>query len=804
MLRVIVGTVFRQGLFAVGVVVAASLADRLLGPALEVLMRGRIAGWAVPSGYRGLLEALAQISGVFLGLYFTVLGVVASTAWADLPEDVRSLLLREQGGNVYIRIVALLGALALLQLFRSSLGVRLGPLSLLFVVLLGILAVLAFVVLGIRTFRFFDPTVLVSSLLRDTTSAIRAATPGGFRSTDPSFQAYYQRQAETALSTYRRLLVAAVGRPQTGSDTIAQLARGALDVLELYAMQKGHIPTDSHWFKRRGQHPDWLTSDYLNVDMAVGTSTALPQEVQPDLTWFEDESSAIAVEAMGSLVERKDAETAVVVGYRAQGALAELARAGCVEEAFKFLSRMRPVVLGASHRAKTQVANGEGEGGAVSPAPALIDAFGLGVITIVLGFFRALEEIDATCFHSVVGQRRGPARTGRPLRGWPRVVVRQAEQVRRGIQFEAEVEGRPVSPRWYQRQLVASSFTSYVGDTLDQLVDQIQNSLANTADEFATGGKCVVAAQLIQRGLEACEKMRFHLHVAEACLERLAQLRRVANIPWAEPDWQRVQDRLAGLRQRMLVSLAKCVIPLADVPRSVDLPDYFGQAYCVLAQACYEALAEGTHELFGALFPAFFQGYLRAEARLRAELHHRDEQTRLVFSSEPLEDILEISGYALVYTELDGGGAWDVVTGTWNAFFAGMPHRDVAAKWIEALMRMMDYRDSFPAILPRAVGRTAWKQDLERRLRERGLLGKAYETSLALDESPQPAHPSPVVRGLAGPDWIPYDAKDIFLSTYLMNRPEASGVRPTRNADEWARHVGREQERPDSCGGECP
>jgi len=803
MLRVIVGTVFRPLLFAVGVVVAAWLADRLLRPALEVLMRGRIGGWAVPSGYGGLLAALAQISGVFLGLYFTVLGVVASTAWADLPEDVRALLLREQGGNVYIRIVALLGATALLLLLESSLGLRLGPLSLLFITLLGVLSVLAFVVLGIRAFRFFDPTVLVPPLRRDATWAIRAATPRGFRCTDPSFQAYYQQQAEHALATYRRLTVAAVGKQQTENEMIARLAGGALDVLGFYAVHKGHIPTDSLWFKPRGRHPDWLTADYLNVEMALGTATTLPQEVEPDLTWFEKESGAIVLEAMRCLLEREGVETAAEVGYRAQGALGRLAAAGCVDEACEFLRRLRPVLLGPCGGAKTEAAHAQGGRGPVSPAPALIDAFGLGVTSVLLGFFKALEEVDAASFDSLVRQPADRVRTGPRFGGWPRIVLQQAEQVRRGIQFEAEVEGRPVSPRWYQRQLVASSFTSYVGDTLDQLVDQIENSLANTADEFATAGKCVVAAQLIQRGLEACEKMRFHLHVAEACLERLAQLRRVANIPWAEPDWQRVQDRLARLRQRMLVSLAKCVIPLADVPRSVDLPDYFGQAYCVLAQTCYEALAEGTHELFGALFPAFFQAYLRAEARLRAQLHHRDAQTRLVFSSEPLEDVLAISGYALVYTELDQGDAWDIVTRTWNAFFASLPTPDVAAKWIEAVMRMMDYRDSFPAILPRAVARTAWRQTLKQRLREGGVLGWAYEAPLAPDEPPQPSHPSVVVRGLSGSEWMPYDAKDIFLSTYLMNRPEASGIRPTRKADEWARHVEREQERPDSCGGEC-
>jgi hypothetical protein len=64
------------------------------------------------STYVSLLSTVAQISGIFLGLYFTAVGVVVSAVYSRVPGDVRALLVQEKTGNLYLRIVALLCAVA--------------------------------------------------------------------------------------------------------------------------------------------------------------------------------------------------------------------------------------------------------------------------------------------------------------------------------------------------------------------------------------------------------------------------------------------------------------------------------------------------------------------------------------------------------------------------------------------------------------------------------------------------------------------------------------------------------------------
>jgi len=156
--------------------------------------------------YTSLLSTLAQVSGVFLGLYFTAVSVVASTVYARVPGDVRSVLMQEKVGTVYIRLVALLAAVSTMLLAMTAGGMQPHLLHLVLIGLLGIIAVFSFVVLGTRAFYFFDPTSLAGYVARDLLETMRLATPAGIEWDKASSQAHYQGLAERGLETYRNLV----------------------------------------------------------------------------------------------------------------------------------------------------------------------------------------------------------------------------------------------------------------------------------------------------------------------------------------------------------------------------------------------------------------------------------------------------------------------------------------------------------------------------------------------------------------------------------------------------------------------
>jgi hypothetical protein len=111
-----------------------------------------------------LLGTLAQIAGIFLGLYFAVVGTLVSTRYATVAPNVRELMIADKLGNDYIRLVALFGAVATLLLAAQSLGIAFGLFNVTVVTILGVATILSFVILGRRAFEFFDPGSLAKQL----------------------------------------------------------------------------------------------------------------------------------------------------------------------------------------------------------------------------------------------------------------------------------------------------------------------------------------------------------------------------------------------------------------------------------------------------------------------------------------------------------------------------------------------------------------------------------------------------------------------------------------------------------------
>ena len=753
--------------------------------------------------YANILSTLAQIAGVFLGLYFTAVSIVASTVYARVPGDVRSLIIHEKVGNVYIRIVALLGAVATLLLAANALGFYTGILNFVLVTFLGIIAIFSFVVLGIRTFNFFDPTRLVKHLARDLMKWIRAATPAGFQWQNPSFQTHYQQQAESLLMTYRNIVYLANREEyqHLQEKSLTELGLSALGLLRLYTQEKSRIPSDSHWFKRTYRHRDWLATDYTQIDIALRTGTALQPEVVPNPMWFEAQVEEIVVRTMQTLLERDNLHSAVALGDGMQRTLGALAEHFAVEESLHLFRTIGPLIRAQVREVGIDISGSEDDAEQLSFALSLIDVYGLGLISIILSFSEQLRVTTADSFGDTISRiRRGRPKTVYATK-LPRAVIEQLEYLRKGLEFEHEVECHTISPLWYQQQIAEFGFARFLSGAADGIVEELEDTFAKEAEALISEKRYIFAAQLIQRGLEACEKFTFHIEEAKACFDRLLALRRVTDIPWPTAEWDKLIKRMSAIRERLIIAFGQSSPALVTLPQSKHWPDYFGQAYSVLAQECYTAMATGHESLFQKIFPSLFLACLSAHDRRRTQLRDRDEKTLLVFSTEPIADILELSGYALIYTELDGKKYWAVAKKLWDNYFAQLPNSQDVVKYIT---NILDYRRSLFTILPRDLARTAWTQDLERQLRDCKLLEDMFSSPRLHGEDAGPQHPSAIIRALTRGGHIFDNPQDVFLVIYIMQRPEANELKLPQRAEFFADSLRREESGDVSEGGGLP
>ena len=227
---------------------------------------------------------------------------------------------------------------------------------------------------------------------------------------------------------------------------------------------------------------------------------------------------------------------------------------------------------------------------------------------------------------------------------------------------------------------------------------------------------------------------------------------------------------------------------LEQVPTSRYWPDYFGQLYSVVARESYFAMRRGDEELFKRLFPSLFISSILANQKLRGELKDRDARAMLALSSGPLEDIVALSGYAKLFSELDGKDFYSLITNTWDTYIKGFPEPKSPLKMIAAIL---DYRTGDFFMPARDLERTGWEQNFERLLRERGLVTDGYSQ---YERQTRRRHSSRIIDALCRGAMIMEHASDVFLVDYIM--PRLVGEQVTFPYT--AKHLAEELQRPRS------
>lgn len=742
-----------------------------------------------PATYIGVLTTLAEVAGAFLGLYFTAVSVVASTAYSRAPHDVRALLLREKLGNFYIRIVAHAAALSFIFLTLSAFGLKASIVPFVAISGLGVIAIYSFVVLGLRAFYFFNPGTLSDAIVFDLVRQVRLATPDGFRWQDISFQSHYQQEADRLLRTFQSVVQLTLPKDGATGAPVAELCSTLLSFWTYYSKLKLRIPTESYWFKRIHRHQNWLTSDYNEVNIALATGTYIRPELKPDLLWLESQLKDILCHCVTGVLKQGDVQAALTIVDDLRKTLQAVSANYSIEESRQVIRAIAHVLRKELEKTPAGVPKSQEDMDRLTPTLALLEHHTLGLINIFLGFSERMRSISQTSFDDLFVAAKKRREFLSYVGAMPREVIQQAEYVSLGLEAERAVEGQSVSPVWYQRQMLVLGFLRFLTPTLKKLVDDLESEVAGEADRLISQKRIVYAAEVLQRGMEACHKSAVALEEAQKCLTRLGPCQRVPDVPWPLPDWTALEQKVQKVRERVIAGLAKLSPALSVMPQFDQWPDYFGHAYSVCADECIAFLASRNVSLFKEVFPSFFEAALIAHNRLRSQLAQTEVRARMALSSDPIIDLLDISGYALIYSELDSLSFWDIARQTWDEYLTKLPDPKQTAEFIASLV---EYRRTFFAVSPRAVFRTAWQQELEAQLVQRKLIEKRFFGPGEFLEEPA-THPSKIIRALTRSGYVFDNAHDVFMVCYLLKRPEASGLQAGKRGEGFAEALDREE-----------
>jgi hypothetical protein len=723
---------------------------------------------------REFLTTLGGISAAILTLYFTALSVVVSTAYSRTPGNIRSLIIKEEVGSVYFGILALFAGVVTAMLTCLAFGHQIGVLNTLFASFLCLFSIFGFVYLGVRAFEYFDPTLLVTLLNKRILKEIQSVTPSGYQWKDISFQAHHQKQAGILLSGYSDLVTVASQKENLHGKGLVELGQGLLLIVNYYAQQKVRIPSDSFWFRRTYKHKNWLLTSSSELEIALMTGTTIQPDTVADLMWFETDAAKILEEIFFQLGERRDSAGTIALATSLQSHMWGMSQCLAVEEALKIFKAVVPKLR--SQSASETIPVKEIATKAMNRL-AISEIYGVALINVLLGFTNELEKLKAASlgklFQSVNWLETESLYTGKIL---PRRVIQEFEFLQGRLDFERRAEGKIISPEWMQTEMVALAFVRVLDVVTKLLVDEFEITFGNEADAQVAGKNFVLVAQLVQRGLEGCDKLSKHFADYESWNVEYSALNRSGEYEWPKIDWNSFRQRIASLRERLIKALAKSSNDLAEIPESESWPDFFGHAYTVLAEECLMAMASAKEDLFQVVFPPFFNLVLHAKEKLRQKFIGDVQNIRL--SLEPLADLMAVSGFAAVFSEIDTKRYWSLVEQCWNKYFSLYVDDSSRQQFFKLLCFCVEPNWR---IAPRSVMRTRWQMMFDRYLRAHGFVSeRAFWEGYPEEKS---SHPSLLVRFVCRSSRAHTDMCDVFLALYVFKRPESAGIEKPHDVD---------------------
>lgn len=733
-----------------------------------------------------LFATLLQVSAAFLALYFTAISVVTSTGYARAPGQLRLLVMQEQVGSFYFRVLALFVGLTTVMLTAIALKMPVGILNTTLASFFCLFAAFTFVVLGIRTFQYFDPIALVPHVNREILRRVQAVTSTGYQWTDGSFQHHHQQQAEDLLNRYSDLVVFTAQTEDPNGKGLVELARGLLHLVAIYAGEKRHIPTSSLWFRRRYRHKDWLLAPYFEVEVALATGTIPQPQNEPDVLWFETEVGRILDKIGRKLKEKGDSAAMSSLASDLNASMSILSEYCALDEAIRLFDAMVPHFREQCVRKVHGL--GDQQARDLSNSLGIIEAYTCALMNAALGLSRVVKRMNVEAFDRQFGIIDWLSREALYKSNiFPRKVLEECEWVQGCLEFEFHIEKRILTPVWFRKERPARGFVEYLVEAGNSLVTVFEQTYGKEAECLATENEHVLAAQLIQRGLECAKKLTVTLDDLQNAAEDYSKLNHSKEWEWPKADWSKLRKRVAAVREQLLISLATTAPLLAEL--EVDnLPDYFGQAYSVLADECLTAMIDGNEQLLSYLYASYFTAAMRASERLRLKLLSDPQNIRV--SAEPLADLLAISGYAAVFSALDNRKYWKLVTNVWDGYLATFPDSKAAKSIIAFFCHVTELSGR---LYVRDVLRMRWKQAVEGVFRQRKLMTSGSGDYFEAPSEALMKHESSLIRVFARGMPFLTEPSHVFLGIYLLKRPEAAEVEWPRGVENFSRSLEREE-----------
>lgn len=718
---------------------------------------------------RQFLATIVTVVGIFLGLYFTAVSAVAGSLFMRATNDLQELFLRDPKGRDYIRTLGLTTVIGIYYLGLGVIGYEFNIVGLVAIVILASYAAIRIFSLGFRTFHFIHPIEASAAITRDAVAAINGSLVGGFGWKRDYLQNHYRKQAAQSLKTFRSLISFCVEAIEVSDEQLVTVAGYSGTLLNYYIGRKKQIPTESHWHTSRQQFQDWILADASELELALNTGTALSPKNVKDRNWFEEECIDTVLIIFDHFAEKKRWESAHTCVEMLISAAENVGDEFYDDTGQLILEKLTPKIK------RAIIAIGS------SPTPddrriqlGFVDAYGRLGIGLLIGLLRHVHKQTPGQLSSAIGSIDWGKESEIYRSQLPGKLLPMLEKTALDYRTEILIERCPLSPSWYLRSITTQEYLFKLKAYFEFTKSLHDKLFKKSVEQFIADKKFLCAAGLVDRWLEFSYKLERCGNDLQKLVTECAKFKKVLDLPWVEIDFEKEQELINSYSKEAVDKLTQLLPDLNYKAESEEIPDYFGQAYTFGIEACHQACVENDPERFANLFTSVFFGSIAASERTRRQTDGWAKESQMMFSSEPIEDLLSLSGYARLYADLHENTAlWKVCESVWDRYLEG----DNAKNTLELLAATASYRDAQFGLMPKAILRINWERRFNATLQEMNLVRDPYAEHTFGKQTPGTVHPSPIIRiaGIHG-EIMSINARDVFLVTYLSEHSAAQGV----------------------------
>lgn len=718
---------------------------------------------------RDLIVAIVTVVGVFLGLYFTAVSAVAGGLFMRATNNLQELFLRDWKSRQYIRTLGLTTVIGIYYLGLSSIEYKFSVFGIFTLILLVSYAAIRFVVLGFRTFYFIHPIEASATITGDAAYAIKHVVAGTFGWNKDYLQNHNRKRADAALQALLSLINFGVEAVKLTEEQLITIARYCAALLSFYLEKKKHIPSESFWFRQKQQFQKWIFADSNAVIMALNTGTSLSPKSIKDKTWFEEQCLDVILKLFDYFVDKKRWEDAHETLEILISAIEKIGEDFYDDVGKLVVIKIKPAIARAINFLGDPIDNQSQKA-----QLAIIDSYGRLGIGLLIGLLRRINNRSQDQLSAEINEINWKAEISVYTSKLPGKLLPKLEEIGKQYKTEELIEGTFHSPEWYMLTITAQQYLFELKIYFEFIKSLHADLFQKNVEELIKAKRIIAAAGLVERWLEFLNKLSFFVFDFRKLAEGCINLKKVSDLPWLEMDFAKESELIEKWKNEATDKLIFLMPVLSQITlEKSEFPDYFGQAYTFGVEACYEACNNNDAERFKRIFPFVFQGALSAYDSIRKETQGWNQDSQIIYSSEPLEDLLELSGYAKLYSELyQNPELWKVCEEVWTSYLANANAKNV----IGLIAATASFRDGKFMIMPKAILRTNWDIKFRQKLQELNLVTDPSQEFM-LSRQRRINHPSALIRivGKYG-NILPVESRDIFFATYLRKHEAAQAV----------------------------